>query len=129
METKHTPGPWYFHEQGDANNYCLMRNDKRWVIAFQQNGEIWKEEQLANATLIATAPELLEALQKAKEIIERISSEYSLIAHKHSSYTNGEARIIESAIKKATGDALEKTFEEAQRRFSETLKNLDDEKI
>ncbi len=37
---KHTPGPWRFHEQGDANQYCLLTNDKRWVIAFSQNGEL-----------------------------------------------------------------------------------------
>lgn len=61
---KHTPGPWKFHEQGDANQYCLLTNDKRWVIAFSQNGELHTPEQIANAKLIAAAPDLLEALEE-----------------------------------------------------------------
>jgi len=45
---------------------------------------------------------MLEALQKAIEVIERLSDEYSTIANHHASYTVGEARIIEGAIRKAT---------------------------
>jgi hypothetical protein len=59
---KHTSGPWNFHKQGEANSYCLLTNQKHWVIAFNQNGELWTPEQIANAKLIAAAPELLEAL-------------------------------------------------------------------
>lgn len=64
---KHTPGPWRLHEQGDANQYCLLTNDERWVIAFSQNGELHTPEQIANAKLIAAAPDLLDALIKAEE--------------------------------------------------------------
>lgn len=64
---KHTPGPWKFHAQGDANDYCLLTNEKRWVIGFLQNGEIFVGEQLANARLVAAAPELLDALKKYVE--------------------------------------------------------------
>ena len=62
-EVKHTAGPWNWHEQGDANEYALLSNTKRWVIAFRQNGEILTGQQRANARLIAAAPELLEACQ------------------------------------------------------------------
>lgn len=62
-EVKHTPGPWIWHEQGDANAYALLSNTKRWVIVFRQNGEILTGQQRANARLIAAAPELLEACQ------------------------------------------------------------------
>lgn len=64
METKHTPGPWKVLPQGDANAYVILTNDKRWVIAFSQNGEIWMPEQAANAKLIEAAPDLLEAIKE-----------------------------------------------------------------
>jgi hypothetical protein len=46
--TKHTPGPWEYTEQGEANNYRIMANGN-WLIAFLQNGEKWTAEQEANA--------------------------------------------------------------------------------
>ena len=64
MERKHTPGPWKFHANGDANDYSILGPNNNWVIAFIQNGEIWTEQQLANAKLIAAAPDMLEALVK-----------------------------------------------------------------
>lgn len=57
---KHTPGPWVVHEQGDANDFCLLTTDGKWVIAFLQNGELMLEKQRANARLIATAPDLAD---------------------------------------------------------------------
>lgn len=68
MTLAHTPGPWTFHEDGDANHYCLLiDNGKRWLVSFLQNGELWTNEQRANARLIAQAPALsgvlIEALQ------------------------------------------------------------------
>lgn len=45
----HTPGLLKFHAQGDANDYCLVTNDGRWVISFLQNGELLTERQLENA--------------------------------------------------------------------------------
>lgn len=64
---KHTRGRWKFHAQGDANQYALLTNDNRWVISFQQNGEIWTSEQIANARLIAAAPDLLLGLIALEE--------------------------------------------------------------
>ena len=60
MDTKHTPGPWKWHEQGDANEFCVLANDDRWVISFRQNGEFLLGEERANARLIAAAPKLLD---------------------------------------------------------------------
>lgn len=52
MSEKHTPGTLDFHPQGDANEYCLIMNDGRWVIGFRQNGELCVDEQMANARRI-----------------------------------------------------------------------------
>jgi len=100
MDTKHTKGQWYATEFAgrwmisDSNFY-----DGDDLLDSDDKGE---PEAEANAKLMAAAPDLLEALQKAVEVIERMSDEFSAIAERHASYTVGESRIIEGAIKKAT---------------------------
>ena len=64
MSTQYTPGPWVARPQGDANDWCLLTADDKWMAAFRQNGELMVARQEANARLIAAAPELLEALQE-----------------------------------------------------------------
>lgn len=49
----HTPEPWKWHAHGEANEYCMLTHDGRWVIAFRQNGELTDERQKANARRIA----------------------------------------------------------------------------
>ena len=54
MDTKqqHTEEPWQWRAQGDANHYCMLTHDGKWVIAFLQNGEMLTVEQEANARRI-----------------------------------------------------------------------------
>lgn len=64
-EMKHTPGPWWVEESGirDRGGYiCHTRPAQRYP---DQEERFIKEtvERAANKTLIAAAPELLEALQ------------------------------------------------------------------
>ena len=68
-EIDHTPLPWNWHEQGEANEYCLLTNDKRWVLAFRQNGEIWTKEQKANAEFIVRACNSHDAMLDALDEI------------------------------------------------------------
>lgn len=56
-------GPWEFHEQGDANEYCLLTCAGKWVIAFRINGEIMTADEIAIAKMIAAAPDMLAALK------------------------------------------------------------------
>lgn len=53
MDTEHTPEPWRWHAQGEANEYCMLTHDGRWVISFRQNGELTDPKQKANARRIA----------------------------------------------------------------------------
>lgn len=87
MKTQHTPGPWQLWRQGieihsdpEANLYghevAVVINNIPCSLCFvpmsqtaSNHGEpgvlhISKEESLANAALIASAPELLEALRE-----------------------------------------------------------------
>jgi len=69
---KHTKGEWVLKEQGDANEYCIVTPEHKWVVAFRLNGERDKEgvlEEKANAELIAAAPELLEACVAALSFV------------------------------------------------------------
>lgn len=61
METKHTPGPW---ESVGRAVYTAHENPSREIIWDGHNTRsAGNDEQLANARLIAAAPELLEACQ------------------------------------------------------------------
>ena len=90
MKTKHTPGPWYALSEGvtdaaigyraiiDAHGYTVCNPSPM--------GE-------ANARLIAAAPELLRALEFAKNEL-----------HYHPATRNSEAlEVVRAAIAKATG--------------------------
>ena len=87
----HTPGPWHIEGQyihgPDGNRFLAVAGDG---------------EGIANASLIAAAPELLAALEKALESIE---GQAELLRHCGAAYgigaTLAQAR---AAIAKATGN-------------------------
>jgi len=102
MTIKHTATPWKLHAQGDASEYCLLTNDKGWVIAFRINGEFANAQELANAKFIETAcnahDELLEALQEIVDVTYSDPRLLNLI---------GKDRFAKAraAIAKATGES------------------------
>lgn len=75
MKGTHTPGPWY---AGDSGPWVLAGDPKQsynYVVSTPftdgRDGPILPEsEQRANACLIASAPELLEALQDFVKVHE-----------------------------------------------------------
>lgn len=66
--TSHTPGPWCF-EIGKDNSFKVWTNDYHMFIAKRQEMSD-RDEAIANAQLIAAAPELLEALERLVANIE-----------------------------------------------------------
>lgn len=92
----HTKGIWM------AKDGQIYTEETGKTIALVPYYDKEDEEQTANLKLIAAAPAMLNALKKAVEVIERMSDEYSAIADRHASYTVGEGRIIEGAIREAT---------------------------
>ena len=97
--SKHTPGPWFY---GDwINGTKGESNASEWV-------EIWNidadgsqglpfvackhHDQIANARLIAAAPDLLQALIYAVDLIETVSP-----------FEGDTLRNARAAIAKATG--------------------------
>ena len=82
-ETKHTPGPWRL----DTWNGWLLCAEEVGIVKFDMNRTL-----LADAKLIAAAPELLAALEVAVEYFER--HEICCVAHDDA----------KAAIKKAKGE-------------------------
>ena len=77
MSAQHTPAPWEFREDGDANHYCILAGN-RWLISFLHNGEQMTAQQIANAKFIVRActahDELLEAAQQAEHWLGELRS-------------------------------------------------------
>lgn len=73
MEFKHTPAPWRCHDKRpNCSGYSIVGNDGQYIGFVGDSDELSPMD--ANANLIATAPELLEALieltESAKEAID-----------------------------------------------------------
>lgn len=64
-EKKHTPGEWFTHREGHSTVYveCRIGGGLIQAVAACRPNAAGREQQEANARLIAAAPELLEALQ------------------------------------------------------------------
>lgn len=95
-ETKHTPGPW---QAGRADMASIVDGvDSKWIYAGDEyvaiaSGRVtgtW-ETVMANAHLIAAAPELYEALEDAVDLLT--AAGYSTLEHR-------------AALAKARGETL-----------------------
>ena len=66
----HTPGPWTVNGNiGRKSELGIMADAAPCIIATMGNQKEWPAEAEANARLIAAAPDLLAALQEAREAI------------------------------------------------------------
>jgi len=79
-EFKHTKGNWIFKEwEQEGTNFYHIRSEKQFtdLIAtiHRWKGHIDKREALANAKLIAAAPDLLNALMAVYQDIELQNAE------------------------------------------------------
>ena len=99
-EQKHTPGPWiathiigsWWIEDDDPTAFCRRR------IAIVDDGA-GIESPEANARLIAAAPELLAALEEAKQFIQN-GIEYGYI---NTPEDEDVLAMIKKAVRKAKG--------------------------
>lgn len=63
MTTKHTPGPWHRNIRANGKYPTVFAGRNQHVAVVKQQGD--PSETEANIDLVAAAPELLAALQKA----------------------------------------------------------------
>jgi hypothetical protein len=93
LQPKHTPGPWTIQAADDITTTVDIRGARGLLVAEVSDSST---EDVANARLIAAAPELLWELQRAVDMIEEMNR-------------RGASQIVPStmraAIAKATGGA------------------------
>ena len=96
-ESKHTPGPWSYRKWSNHSDQNLLEgfsisSDGRLVPMNTAEGDIYESE--ANARLISSSPELLEALLIARDHIDMNALKVS--------HCKDFAKLL-AAIAKATG--------------------------
>ena len=119
MSEAHTPGPWHFrtfHEDGIGGTNGLYNLTRVYVGSKEAQSSIWiadcgddtDAERIANARLIAAAPDLLAEINRVLVEMHEISAEYT---DDSSAFGNGvryvlgqlNATKLRAAIAKAGG--------------------------
>jgi hypothetical protein len=73
--TQHTPGPWMITDIDRVYNGEIIKSGSNWIAVVSDFNRFDRDdERMANAALIAAAPELLEALMKFIAAWERPGS-------------------------------------------------------
>ena len=108
--TKHTPGKWRFYTEPQPNGCPIVGNEKGLMVAMLAHSINYNDqaaEAVANARLIAAAPELLEALEACLATLsdERIGTcTYMEGVDIYSDFRNAADK-ARAAISKARGEA------------------------
>ena len=104
-ETKHTPGPWEARER-DFDEWVIGNSDGIIGSFYQEPSENdTAEERLANAALIAQAPDLLEASRFGLEFANNLAAANGNICQPHylDAPDSKKRDFIIAAIAKAEG--------------------------
>ena len=127
-ETKFTPGPWnaligsgdwgmpithivYIdnHPFDGNGEICLVNSIRPYCVGAKENDKRKYIEQKANATLIAAAPDLYEALLRLFEDVTEVchpDSEWSLFGRLDREMIIPSIRVAEEALAKARGEGV-----------------------
>jgi hypothetical protein len=99
-EQKHTPGPW---RKGGVSGGAVWFGEKMVAAVYGDDPDCKADERMqANARLIAAAPDLLSALERAKDVLSGVQEDrFDLDMDE----INIAINIVDAAIAKATGAA------------------------
>lgn len=108
-EFKHTPAPWVMFTEPTLNSIRIQKESdtlpyKNIATVHYNRDTMQGYEQLANAHLIAVAPELLEALESIESFVYELIEEQKKLENRPMTY--GQAKILDycqEAINKARG--------------------------
>jgi hypothetical protein len=99
-ETKHTPGPWKIEPHHPGDKDLLIFPAYTWV----DYDDVDHEQQMANARLIAAAPELLEEYSR---LIERLKEASDMCYRGHSQVAEELCHEFESFVSPAIARATQ----------------------
>lgn len=101
--SKHTPGPWVVWDEARAiHRWCIAKENGYSVASAEPVGPwVTPEEADANARLIAAAPDLLDALQDAKRLIEDMARFVGQMALEDYALLNETPIKIDAALRRA----------------------------
>jgi hypothetical protein len=109
MKQAHTQTEKYNQSYNTDNGDVVVRRSDGLIVATftHDSDDSWaskytKQDAEKNAKTFVASVDLLEALQDALNIIDRLCEEYADATDKHASYTQGEHKKLTNAIKKAT---------------------------
>ncbi len=107
MTDKHTPGPWRAEDHGEVQSHrgrMVTIRDQRNIHVATVDGldASVRGQELANARLIAAAPELLEALEQLLE--ERFTPQAGHNEYKLHSMLSETQNLARAAIKATKGN-------------------------
>lgn len=104
--SKHTPGPWRFYTDPQPNGCPIVGTGGLMVaqLAHSINYPEQRDTAIANARLIAAAPELLEALGDLMGVAEAAMLRANFDGGEYD--IEGELADARAAIAKATGEKL-----------------------
>lgn len=107
--SKHTPGPWKFGQYlGSLSSFCVHMDagDKgRGIDVVKAVAGITTEQRLANARLIAAAPEMLEALERTLWYVKKQGRRSLTVAD--AAAANEAMQHLQSVIAKAKGEDVQ----------------------
>lgn len=93
---QHTPGPWFVHG-GEAKDVCVVSRSGLVTLVSRTHGDV------ANARLIAAAPDLLAALRIAADELEKAVARSLPLSKAHLAAQAPVVVDARAAIAKATG--------------------------
>lgn len=112
---QHTPGPWEYHDKYKGSKFRIWRTGENQygICDICTSRRVFPNpepepgaEALANAALISAAPDLMEALRYASELIETARQYFpKSIKHSDTFQLNNVCATVSKAINKATGAA------------------------
>lgn len=101
MSTQHTPGPWHFYTEPQPNGCPIVGSGGTMVamLAHSIHHQEYRKIALANARLIAAAPEMLEGLKAVDAALADPKSAT------RKGYLTRTIKQVREAIEKAEGGA------------------------